>query len=163
MRPGLPEGASHLCSPPLEIGVLRQEAGGRRQEAGGRRQKERRRRKEPEEGRSQKKYFYKYEMLPCQKRNRIAAIAASKTILPTVASPIVQPRYIPQQQAIVNSINSTKFKRLMMVLLMFYKKVSESIQGSQTQKLWGAVVKCDNWGFRRASVGRSPAMPVAPC
>ncbi|MEG4305374.1 hypothetical protein [Microcoleus sp. D3_18a_C4] len=127
MRPGLPEGASHLCSPPLEIGVLRQEAGGRRQ-------KERGRRKE-EEGRSQKKYFYKYEMLPCQKRNRIAAIAASKTILPTVASPIVQPRYIPQQQAIVNSINSTKFKRLMMVLLMFYKKVSESIQGSQTQKL----------------------------
>ncbi|MEG4915079.1 hypothetical protein QUB12_18535 [Microcoleus sp. B7-D4] len=50
-------GASHLCSPPLEIGALRQEAGGRRQ-------KERRRRKEPEEGRSQKKYFYKYEMLP---------------------------------------------------------------------------------------------------
>ncbi|MEG4172241.1 MULTISPECIES: hypothetical protein [unclassified Microcoleus] len=49
-------GASHLCSPPLEIGVLRQEAGGRRQ-------KERGRRKE-EEGRSQKKYFYKYEMLP---------------------------------------------------------------------------------------------------
>ncbi|MEG4170418.1 hypothetical protein, partial [Microcoleus sp. S13_D1] len=25
------KGASHLCSPPLEIGVLRQEAGGRRQ------------------------------------------------------------------------------------------------------------------------------------
>ncbi|MEG4167959.1 MULTISPECIES: hypothetical protein [unclassified Microcoleus] len=41
----------------LEIGVLRQEAGGRRQ-------KERGRRKEPQEGRSQKKYFYKYEMLP---------------------------------------------------------------------------------------------------
>ncbi|MEG4169415.1 MULTISPECIES: hypothetical protein [unclassified Microcoleus] len=40
-------GASHLCSPPLEIGVLRQEAGGRRK-------KERGRRKE-EEGRSQKK------------------------------------------------------------------------------------------------------------
>ncbi|MEG3932949.1 IS1 family transposase [Microcoleus sp. T2B6] len=35
-----------------------------RQEAGGRRQKERGRRKEPQEGRSQKKYFYKYEMLP---------------------------------------------------------------------------------------------------
>jgi len=33
----------------LEIGVLRQEAGGRRKE---------------EEGRSQKKCFYKYEMLP---------------------------------------------------------------------------------------------------
>jgi len=33
----------------LEIGVVRQEAGGRRKE---------------EEGRSQKKCFYKYEMLP---------------------------------------------------------------------------------------------------
>ncbi|MEG4175666.1 MULTISPECIES: hypothetical protein [unclassified Microcoleus] len=43
------------------------EAGGRRQEAEGKRQKERGRRKEPEEGRSQKKYFYKYEMLPMQK------------------------------------------------------------------------------------------------
>ncbi|MEG4171327.1 MULTISPECIES: hypothetical protein [unclassified Microcoleus] len=52
-------GASHLCSPPLEIGVLRQEAEGKRN-------KERGTRKEPEEGRSQKKYFYKYkyEMLP---------------------------------------------------------------------------------------------------
>ncbi|MEG5100464.1 MULTISPECIES: hypothetical protein [unclassified Microcoleus] len=40
-------GASHLCSPPLEIGVLRQEAEGKRQ-------KERGRRKEAE-GRSQKK------------------------------------------------------------------------------------------------------------
>ncbi|MEG4174346.1 MULTISPECIES: hypothetical protein [unclassified Microcoleus] len=40
------------------------EAGGRRQEAEGKRKKERGRRKEPEEGRSQKKYFYKYEMLP---------------------------------------------------------------------------------------------------
>jgi hypothetical protein len=30
--------------------------------------------------------------------------------LPLVASPIVQAWYIPQQQAIVNSINSTKFK-----------------------------------------------------
>ncbi|MEG5049479.1 MULTISPECIES: hypothetical protein [unclassified Microcoleus] len=30
-------GASHLCSPPLEIGVLRQEAGGRRQKERGRR------------------------------------------------------------------------------------------------------------------------------
>ncbi|MEG4169668.1 MULTISPECIES: hypothetical protein [unclassified Microcoleus] len=43
------------------------EAGGRRQEAGGRRKKERGRRKKPEEGRSQKKYFYKYEMLPSQR------------------------------------------------------------------------------------------------
>ncbi|MEG3971779.1 hypothetical protein QUA00_29800 [Microcoleus sp. T2B6] len=40
------------------------EAGGRRQEAEGKMKKERGRRKEPEEGRSQKKYFYKYEMLP---------------------------------------------------------------------------------------------------
>jgi len=32
-----------------------------------------------------------------------------------------------QQQAAVNSINSTKFKRLRMALLMFCKKVSESI------------------------------------
>jgi len=92
----------------------------------------------------------------------IAVIVLTKTILPVVASPIVQPRYIPQQQAIVNSRNSTKFKRIMMLLLMFCKKVSESIQASQAQKPWGAVVKCDNWGFRRASVGRSPAMPVAP-
>ncbi|MEG4169136.1 hypothetical protein QUA11_16420 [Microcoleus sp. S13_D1] len=38
----MPSGASHLCSPPLEIGVLRQEAEGKRQ-------KERGRRKEPEE------------------------------------------------------------------------------------------------------------------
>ncbi|MEG4396748.1 hypothetical protein QUB30_30640 [Microcoleus sp. BROC3] len=30
----------------------------------------------------------------------IAAIVISKNILPTVASPIVQPRYIPRQQAI---------------------------------------------------------------
>ncbi|MEG4497804.1 hypothetical protein QUB05_03840 [Microcoleus sp. F10-C6] len=43
----------------LEIGVLRPEAAG--PEAAG--LKERGRRKE-EEGRSQKKYFYKYEMLP---------------------------------------------------------------------------------------------------
>ncbi|MEG5098074.1 hypothetical protein [Microcoleus sp. AT13-A5] len=50
-------GASHLCSPPLEIGVLRQEAGGRRQKERGRRKGEEgkrkkegaRRRKEPEE------------------------------------------------------------------------------------------------------------------
>ena len=40
----------------LEIGVLRQEAGVLRQEAGEKR--------EEEEGRSQKKCFYKYEMLP---------------------------------------------------------------------------------------------------
>ncbi|MEG5052754.1 MULTISPECIES: hypothetical protein [unclassified Microcoleus] len=46
-------GASHLCSPPLEIGVLRQEAGGRRKEAEGKRQKERGRRKEAE-GKRQK-------------------------------------------------------------------------------------------------------------
>jgi len=48
-----------------------------------------------------------------------------------VALPIVQAWYIPQQQAIVNSINNTKFKRLSMVLLvlrlMFCKKVSEFI------------------------------------
>ncbi|MEG5104413.1 hypothetical protein [Microcoleus sp. AT13-A5] len=54
-------GASHLCGQARNWSF---EAGGRRQEAGGRRQKERGRRKEPEEGRSQKKYFYKYEMLP---------------------------------------------------------------------------------------------------
>ncbi|MEG4170869.1 MULTISPECIES: hypothetical protein [unclassified Microcoleus] len=36
-------------SPPLEIGVLRQEAGGRRKEEEGKRKKERGRRKEPEE------------------------------------------------------------------------------------------------------------------
>jgi len=44
---------------------------------------------------------------------------------------IVQPRYIPRQQVIVNSKNSTKFKRLrmalLMLLLMFGKKVGESI------------------------------------
>jgi hypothetical protein len=59
----------------------------------------------------------------------IAAIVVSKNILPTVASPIVQPRYIPRQQAIVNSRNSTKFKTLMMALLMLMlcKKVSEFI------------------------------------
>jgi hypothetical protein len=48
-----------------------------------------------------------------------------------VALPIVQACYIPQQQAIVNSINNTKFKTLrmalLMLLLMFCKKVSESI------------------------------------
>jgi mannitol 2-dehydrogenase len=42
-------GASHFCSPPLKIGVRSQESGARRKE---------------EEGRSQKKCFYKYEMLP---------------------------------------------------------------------------------------------------
>ncbi|MEG5003949.1 hypothetical protein QUB17_09815 [Microcoleus sp. B5-C4] len=69
-----PSGASHLCSPPLEIGVLRQEAGGRRQ-------KERGRRKEPE-GRSQKKYFYKYEMLPLHQTRflRNFSMAYSPTI-----------------------------------------------------------------------------------
>jgi cell division protein FtsW (lipid II flippase) len=44
---------------------------------------------------------------------------------------IVQAWYIPEQQAAVNSRNSTKFKTLTMVLLMlllmFCKKVSESI------------------------------------
>jgi hypothetical protein len=39
--------------------------------------------------------------------------------------------YIPQQQAAFNSINSTKFKTLMMallmLLLMFCKKISEFI------------------------------------
>ncbi|MEG3930625.1 hypothetical protein QUA00_03505 [Microcoleus sp. T2B6] len=54
-------GASHLCSQARNWSF---EAGGRRQEAEGKRKKERGRRKEPEEGRSQKKYFYKYEMLP---------------------------------------------------------------------------------------------------
>jgi len=62
----------------------------------------------------------------------IAVIVPTKTILPVVASPIVQPWYIPRQQAIVNSINSTKFKTLMMallmLLLMFCKKISESIE-----------------------------------
>ncbi|MEG4084638.1 hypothetical protein [Microcoleus sp. POL10_C6] len=36
----------------------------------------------------------------CHKRNMIAAIMVGKNILPTVASPIVEPRYIPRQQAI---------------------------------------------------------------
>ena len=45
----------------LEIGVLRPEAA--RQEAGGRRKEE--------EGRSQKKCFYKYEMLPLIKPTNI--------------------------------------------------------------------------------------------
>jgi hypothetical protein len=35
--------------------------------------------------------------------------------------------YIPQQQAAVNSRNSTKFKTLRMALLMFCKKVMKSI------------------------------------
>jgi hypothetical protein len=43
------QGASHFCSPPLEIGVRSQESGEKRKK---------------EEGRSQKKCFYKYEMLP---------------------------------------------------------------------------------------------------
>jgi len=49
-------GASHLCSPPLEIGARSQESGVRRKEEGGRRKEE--------EGRSHYKCFYKYEMLP---------------------------------------------------------------------------------------------------
>jgi len=49
-------GSISMKAAKLQIGVLRQEAGGRRQEAGGRRKEE--------EGRSQKKCFYKYEMLP---------------------------------------------------------------------------------------------------
>ncbi|MBD1883951.1 hypothetical protein H6F84_08405 [Microcoleus sp. FACHB-84] len=43
----------------LEIGVLSQETGGRRKE---------------EEGRSQKKCFYKYEMLPCPRLQRSIAV-----------------------------------------------------------------------------------------
>ncbi|MEG3933471.1 hypothetical protein [Microcoleus sp. B13-B4] len=49
-----------------EAGGRRQKERGRRKEAEGKRQKERRRRKEPEGGMSQKKYFYKYEMLPAK-------------------------------------------------------------------------------------------------
>ncbi len=67
----------------------------------------------------------------CHKRNMIAGIVPSRNILPMVASPIVQPRYIPRQQAAVNSRNSPKFKRvrmaLLMLLLMFCKKVMKSI------------------------------------
>ncbi|MEG4169134.1 hypothetical protein, partial [Microcoleus sp. S13_D1] len=40
---------------------------------------ERRRRKEPEEGRSQKKYFYKYEMLPNTERNNSDATGFDMT------------------------------------------------------------------------------------
>ena len=47
-------GASHFCSPPLEIGVRSQEPGARRKE---------------EEGRSQNKCFYKDEMLPRKLRD----------------------------------------------------------------------------------------------
>jgi len=43
----------------LEIGVVRQEAGGKRKEEG---------------GRSQKKCFYKYEMLPCPRVQRSMAV-----------------------------------------------------------------------------------------
>ncbi|WP_333106526.1 MULTISPECIES: hypothetical protein [unclassified Microcoleus] len=63
-------GASHLCSPPLEIGARSQESGVRRKEEEGRRKEEEGRRKEEEgrrkeeEGRSHNKCFYKYEMLP---------------------------------------------------------------------------------------------------
>ncbi|MEG4484419.1 hypothetical protein [Microcoleus sp. D2_18a_B4] len=49
-------GASHLCSPPLEIGARSQESGVRRKGEEGRRKEE--------EGRSHNKCFYKYEMLP---------------------------------------------------------------------------------------------------
>ncbi|WP_445301763.1 MULTISPECIES: hypothetical protein [unclassified Microcoleus] len=51
-----PEGSISMKAAKLQIGVLRQEAGGRRKEEEGKRKKE--------EGRSQKKCFYKYEMLP---------------------------------------------------------------------------------------------------
>jgi hypothetical protein len=61
----------------------------------------------------------------------IAAIVASRAILPTVASLIVQLWYIPWQQAVANRTNSTKFKRLRMalrmLLLAFYKKVMKFI------------------------------------
>jgi hypothetical protein len=59
------EGASHFCSPPLEVGVRSQESGARRKEEEGRRKEPGEKRKK-EEGRSQKKCFYKYEMLPSE-------------------------------------------------------------------------------------------------